>query len=166
MDEPTIVTLADPEACAVSAAERIVEILDVAIDDHGEAHWATTGGSAPAGIYRALAGSALRDEIDWRKVRLWWTDERFVPHDHPLSNAKIAFDQLLEDTALVVHVAADRINDARHEIAPQLHLDVDRGEGVVDGVAPRDGNLMSAARPLRRRSLPLGGTARSAKGAA
>src|SRR4051812_47112127 len=78
MDEPTIVTLADPDACSVAAAERIVEILDVAIDDHGEAHWATTGGSAPAGIYRHLAES-LRDEIDWRKVRLWWTDERFVP---------------------------------------------------------------------------------------
>ena len=98
MDEPTIVTLADPDACSVAAAERIVEILDVAIDDHGEAHWATTGGSAPAGIYRYLAES-LRDEIDWRKVRLWWTDERFVPFDHPLSNAKIAFDLLLDASA-------------------------------------------------------------------
>ncbi len=95
MDEPTIVTLADPEACSLAAAERVVEILDVAIDDHGEAHWATTGGSAPGGIYRHLA-TQLRDEIDWRKVRLWWADERFVPFDHPLSNAKIAFDLLLD----------------------------------------------------------------------
>ena len=98
MDEPTIVTLADPDACALAAAERIIEILDVAIDDRGEAHWATTGGSAPGGIYRQLAGS-LRDEIDWRKVRLWWTDERFVPYDHPLSNAKLAFDLLLDASA-------------------------------------------------------------------
>jgi hypothetical protein len=45
---------------------------------------------------------------------------------------------LLEDAALVVHVAADGVDDTRHEIAPQLHLDVDRGEGVVDGVAPCD----------------------------
>ena len=98
MDEPTIVTQADPDACSLAAAERIVEILDVAIDDHGEAHWATTGGSAPGGIYRHLAGS-LREEIDWRKVRLWWTDERFVPHDHPLSNAKLAEDLLLDASA-------------------------------------------------------------------
>jgi len=98
MDEPTIVTLADPEACSLAAAERIVEILDVAIDTRGEAHWATTGGSAPGGIYRHLAGS-LRDEIEWRKVRLWWTDERFVPFDHPLSNAKLAFDLLLDASA-------------------------------------------------------------------
>jgi len=95
MDEPTIVTLADAEACSLAAAERIVEILDVAIDARGEAHWATTGGSAPGGIYRHLAGQ-LRDELDWRKVRLWWTDDRFVPHDHPLSNVKIALDLLLD----------------------------------------------------------------------
>ena len=77
-----------------------LEILDVAIDDHGEAHWATTGGSTPAAIYRQLAAPPLRDEIDWRKVQLWWTDERFVPPDHPLSNAKIATSDLLEIGAL------------------------------------------------------------------
>jgi 6-phosphogluconolactonase len=95
MTEPTIVTLADPEACALAAAERIIEILDVTIDNRGEAYWATTGGSAPGGIYRHLASAPLRDEIDWRKVHLWWTDERMVPTDHPLSNAKIANDVLL-----------------------------------------------------------------------
>jgi 6-phosphogluconolactonase/glucosamine-6-phosphate isomerase/deaminase len=98
MDEPTIVTLADPEACSLAAAERIIESLEVAIDTRGEAHWATTGGSTPGGIYRHLAGP-LREEIDWRKVRLWWTDDRFVPEDHPLSNVKIALDQLLDASA-------------------------------------------------------------------
>jgi 6-phosphogluconolactonase len=99
MSEPTVVTLADPDACALAAAERIVEILDVAIDDRGEAHWVTTGGTAPGAIYRQLATSPLREELDWRKVRLWWTDDRFVPFDHPLSNAKIAFDLLLDTEA-------------------------------------------------------------------
>ena len=99
MSEPTVVTLADPDACSLAAAERVVEILDVAIDDRGEAHWATTGGSTPGAIYRHLASEPLRNEIDWRKVRLWWTDERFVPVDHRLSNAKIAFDLLLDTAA-------------------------------------------------------------------
>jgi 6-phosphogluconolactonase len=98
MTEPTIVTLADADACSLAAAERIIEILDVTIDARGEAHWATTGGSAPGGIYQHLTSAALRDEIDWRKVHLWWIDERFVPIDHPLSNAKIANDILLNAT--------------------------------------------------------------------
>jgi 6-phosphogluconolactonase len=95
MTEPTLVTLADEDACALAAAERIVEILDVAIDDHGEAHWVTTGGSTPEAIYQHLAQTALRDELDWRKIHLWWTDDRFVPRDHPLSNVKIADEILL-----------------------------------------------------------------------
>jgi 6-phosphogluconolactonase/glucosamine-6-phosphate isomerase/deaminase len=95
MTEPTIVTLADGEACSLAAAERIIEILDVAIDDHGEAHWVTTGGSTPAGIYDHLAHTSLRNELDWRKVHLWWTDDRFVPPDHPLSNVKAVNDILL-----------------------------------------------------------------------
>ena len=99
MSEPTIVTLADPDACSLAAAERIVEILDVAIDDRGEAHWATTGGSTPAGIYQHLVSPSLRGELDWRRVHLWWTDERFVPPDHPLSNAKIAYDVLVNAAA-------------------------------------------------------------------
>jgi 6-phosphogluconolactonase/glucosamine-6-phosphate isomerase/deaminase len=99
MTEPTIVTLADADACSEAAAERIVEILGVAIDARGEAQWATTGGSTPAGIYRHLLESSLRTEIDWRKVQLWWTDERLVPSDHPLSNAKIAYDVLFNAPA-------------------------------------------------------------------
>lgn len=95
MTEPTVVDLPDAEACALAAAERIIEILAVAIDDHGEAHWVTTGGSGPAAIYHHLAQTDLRDELDWRKVSLWFTDDRFVPPDHPLSNAKIANDILL-----------------------------------------------------------------------
>jgi 6-phosphogluconolactonase len=95
MTEPTIVTLADADACSLAAAERIIEILDVAIDDHGEAHWVTTGGSTPGAIYRHLSQAPLRDELDWRKVNLWWTDDRFVPPDHPLSNVKIADEILL-----------------------------------------------------------------------
>lgn len=96
MTAATIVVLPDPEACSLAAAERVVEALDVAIETRGIAHWATTGGSAPGGIYASLRVAPLRDAIDWRRVHLWWTDERFVPHDHRLSNAKIALDLLLE----------------------------------------------------------------------
>lgn len=114
--EPTIVTLADPEACAVAAAERIVEILDVAIDDHGEAHWVTTGGSTPAAIYRHLAGPMLRDELDWRRVHLWWTDDRFVPPDHPLSNVRAA-DEIL----LAPHRAGEAASGGVPIPADQIH---------------------------------------------
>ena len=99
MSEPTVVLLEDADACSLAAAERIIESRVGAIEERGEAHWATTGGSTPGAIYRHLALGPLRAEINWHKVRLWWTDERFVPIDHPQSNAKIAMDLLVDAEA-------------------------------------------------------------------
>jgi 6-phosphogluconolactonase len=98
--EPEVVVAADPEASAKIAAERIAAILIDAVAARGVAHWATTGGSTPAAIYRHLANSPLRDDVPWGSVQLWWGDDRFVPRDHPLSNVKVAADILLEFAAL------------------------------------------------------------------
>jgi 6-phosphogluconolactonase len=90
-----VVILPDPEACASAAAELIAETLVEAATDRGAAHWATTGGSTPAAIYRHLAVPPLRDSVPWDRVRLWWGDDRFVPPDHPLSNVHVATSNLL-----------------------------------------------------------------------
>jgi 6-phosphogluconolactonase len=99
-NEPEIAIRPDPEACAQTAADMIASALIDAVADRERAHWATTGGSAPAAIYRNLALPPLRDRVPWEFVELWWGDERFVPADHPLSNAKIATADLLEIGAL------------------------------------------------------------------
>jgi 6-phosphogluconolactonase len=99
-NEPEIAIRPDPEACARTAADLIASALIDAVADRERAHWATTGGSAPAAIYRNLAAPPLRDRIPWEFVDLWWGDERFVPADHPLSNAQIATSDLLEIGAL------------------------------------------------------------------
>jgi 6-phosphogluconolactonase len=136
MTEPTIVVLPDPEACALAAAERIIEILDVAIDDHGEAHWVTTGGSAPAAIYKHLATSPLREELDWRKVHLWYTDERLVPADHPLSNQKIANDILLN----IAHLSGESgtgglPSDVAMGRTSGAHIPIDQVHPIEAGMA-------------------------------
>jgi 6-phosphogluconolactonase len=98
--EPEIAIRPDPEACARTAAGLIAAALIDAARDRGRAHWATTGGSTPAAIYRNLTVPPLRDRVPWELVELWWGDERFVPADHPLSNAEIAESDLLEIGAL------------------------------------------------------------------
>jgi 6-phosphogluconolactonase len=98
--EPRIEILANPDAVAEVAAQRIASALSGAVEERGRADWATTGGSAPIGIYRELAQSPLRGAVPWADVHVWWGDDRFVPRDHPLSNV-LPFDQvLLRATAL------------------------------------------------------------------
>jgi 6-phosphogluconolactonase len=98
--EPEILVLRDAEAVALEGAQRIAAILTTAISARARADWATTGGSAPSGIYRLLAISPLRDEVPWSGVHLWWGDDRYVPADHPLSNVLPAEQILLNATAL------------------------------------------------------------------
>ena len=92
--EPDVVVLPDAEAVAAAAATEIAQRLRDAVDARGRAHCATTGGSAPIGIYRHLASEPLRSEVPWASVELWWGDDRYVPRDHPLSNV-LAADQVL-----------------------------------------------------------------------
>lgn len=95
--EPTVRVLDDPDATSRAAAEAIAGALRDAVEQRGRAHWATTGGSTPIGIYRELAVGPLRDEVPWASVHVWWGDDRYVPRDHPLSNV-MPFDQVLLST--------------------------------------------------------------------
>jgi 6-phosphogluconolactonase len=92
--EPEVVVLPDEASVAAVAAERIAAVLGAAVQAHGRADWATTGGSMAAPLYRRLAAVPLRDRVPWSSVHVWWGDDRFVPRDHPLSNVK-PFDDIM-----------------------------------------------------------------------
>jgi 6-phosphogluconolactonase len=104
--EPQIEVLANPDAVAAAAAQRIAAALSDAVGQRGRADWATTGGSTPVGIYRELSGASKRDEVPWGHVHVWWGDDRFVPRDHPLSNV-LPFDQVLLRAAAFTGASGD-----------------------------------------------------------
>ena len=60
---------------------------------------ALTGGSTPRGLYSELA-SRFHDAVNWSQVDFFWGDERFVPHDHPDSNYRMASETLLSHIAV------------------------------------------------------------------
>ena len=96
MTDPEIVVVADPEAAAAEAAERIARSLAGAAERRGRADWATTGGSTPVGIYRRLSAPPLRDRVPWDRVHTWWGDDRVVPPDDALSNRRPFEEVMLE----------------------------------------------------------------------
>lgn len=53
------------------------------------------GGSTPQGLYECLAAPAIASRFPWSRVHWFWGDERFVPHDHPDSNFRMAYDAFL-----------------------------------------------------------------------
>ena len=77
------------------AADLFVESAKKAILEKGQFTAVLTGGSSPAGIYTLLASDGYKSKIDWSKVYIFWGDERWVPLNDDLSNAKMSYATLL-----------------------------------------------------------------------
>lgn len=54
-----------------------------------------SGGSTPRRLYEQLATSVIASRFPWGRAHWFWGDERFVPHDHPDSNYRMARDAFL-----------------------------------------------------------------------
>jgi 6-phosphogluconolactonase len=89
--EAEILVLPDEPAVAREGSRRTVDGLGRAISERGEAHLALSGGSSAIALYRELRQPEWRSAIPWDRVHFWWGDERFVPLDHPESNAGLAY---------------------------------------------------------------------------
>ncbi|SIT02652.1 6-phosphogluconolactonase [Chryseobacterium ureilyticum] len=83
------------------AAELFVNVANEAINKKGNFTVALTGGSSPEGLYRLLSEDQYKKQIDWSKVLVFWGDERWVPLDNELSNAKMSYDTLLNNVPVL-----------------------------------------------------------------
>jgi 6-phosphogluconolactonase len=99
-----------PEAIRY-AVEHWVAAAQVFIAKKGRFAVALSGGSTPNAIYQMLATPPYCRQIDWKKVFLFWSDERSVPSDHKDSNYHAAmihgFSHLPLDPAKVFRMEAD-----------------------------------------------------------
>ena len=69
-----------------------------AINNQGRFTVALSGGRTPLPLYQYL--SAHGSHLPWDKIHIFQVDERFVPIDHPDSNARLIREALLLETAL------------------------------------------------------------------
>lgn len=81
---------------AASFARAVAEwITDTALRTNGSVRIALSGGSTPRPVYALLASAEFRDCFPWARTFWFWGDERFVPHDHPESNYRMAWEAML-----------------------------------------------------------------------
>jgi 6-phosphogluconolactonase len=83
--------LESKELVEKQACSYFCDKANEAINKRGAFYVALSGGSTPKNIYQRLA-KEYKDALDWKKVHLFWSDERCVPLDHPDSNYKMAMD--------------------------------------------------------------------------
>ena len=93
---PTVSVVADKDLLAAAVAARLVTRLADAQARRGSASVVLTGGGVGIASLAAVRTSPARGAVDWRKVDLWWGDERFVPADDPERNERQAREALLD----------------------------------------------------------------------
>lgn len=85
-----IVLPGNAKETVIFAVEQLIAIANESIAERGVFTIALSGGSTPKAIFELLAKEPYCNQIDWNKVRIFWSDERSVPPDHPDSNYHMA----------------------------------------------------------------------------
>ncbi len=107
-----VVVYPDKDTLSQEAARYIARIAQEAIVTRGRFTIALSGGSTPKVLFGLLGEPPYSEQIDWRLVDIFWSDERCVPPDDPESNYFLAHAQLLSKvqipSAQVHRMPADR----------------------------------------------------------
>ncbi len=161
-----IVEYADRDMLALDVANVLAEELETHLLHHENASFAVPGGTSPGPIFDVLCGA----DLDWGRVRVFPTDERWVPQEHERSNGRLICDRLLRARAASatflplyapVDLPDDVLGDIETMLTPELPISVlmlgmgadmhtaslfPGAEGLAEALAP-DAPVLTALRP-------------------
>ena len=128
---------ADIGTLAADAAERFVAAAEACGSRRFDV--VLTGGSTAPAVYELLAGAPFASRVDWRRVHVWWTDERCVPPDDPRSNYGAAREALLDRVPIpceqIHRMRGEDPNPEREAVRHETALRA--GQALARGEAPR-----------------------------
>jgi 6-phosphogluconolactonase len=123
-----------------SFARGVAEwIMDTALRKNGPVHIALSGGSTPRPVYSLLASAEFRNRFPWARTLWFWGDERFVPHDDPDSNYRMAWEAMLSRAPVPPQNVFPVPTDGTPDDAAQRYEQVLKqiyGKPVLDPEAP------------------------------
>ncbi|GAA1586214.1 6-phosphogluconolactonase [Actinomadura kijaniata] len=100
MSTPVVVVHADQQSLAEAVAAKLVTRIAEAQAQRGSASIVVTGGGVGTAVLAALNGARNRGSVDWRRLDVWWGDERFLPAGDPERNETGARQALLDHVDL------------------------------------------------------------------
>jgi 6-phosphogluconolactonase len=91
----TVTNFDSAELLAEAAANYFVTLANECIEKKGKFAVALSGGNTPMALYKLLASPTFSNKLDWKKVFIFWGDERCVPLESSDNNAFNAKNILL-----------------------------------------------------------------------
>jgi 6-phosphogluconolactonase len=135
--EREIRILADGTAIAKRAAQEFIQAAAAALREKDAFNISLAGGSTPKALYALLATDpALRRQVPWDKIHLFFGDERHVGPGHPESNFRMATEAMISRVPLakdqVVRIKGEyqEVEEAarEYEQALQSYFNLKAGE--------------------------------------
>jgi 6-phosphogluconolactonase len=91
----------DLDALSRAALEEMLRAMQDAIRQRGRFAIALAGGRTPTKLYTLWAHAENYGvRTPWDRVHLFWSDERYVPHDDPASNYRMARETLIDHVSI------------------------------------------------------------------
>ncbi|SFQ29998.1 6-phosphogluconolactonase [Roseivivax halotolerans] len=119
----------DREALAINLANKIAGELRSALSQAERVTFAVPGGTSPGPVFDDLCSV----QLDWSRVDVMLTDERWVPEDSERSNTRLLRERLLVEKAadarllpmyMPCQTPEERLDEIAEIIAPELPLSV------------------------------------------
>lgn len=130
----TVITHESRAALVAATAERLTALLDELLEQQGRATIALTGGTVGIELLAALADRP----IDWSRVHVTWSDERYVAADSPDRNAGQARDALLD----LVPIPAVNVHELPADDGTPLDEAAAHASAMLDGLGTIDLTLL------------------------
>lgn len=133
----------DAEMLALGLADQLASDLRQALDQKDTVLFVVPGGSTPGPVFDTL--SAV--DLEWSRVHVCLSDERWVPEDHPRSNTALVRDRLLVGPAAAARLLPLYKNGATP------HAALDDLTGVIEPELPIDVCLLGMGADMHTASL-------------
>ena len=120
-----LVEYPDAEMMMIDLANRLAGELNSFLMRNHRASFAVPGGTTPGPVFDALCAA----DIDWDRVHVMLTDERWVPAESPRSNTRLIRQRLMTDRAAAArfipfHIEAPEPEDRLEEICEAVEAEL------------------------------------------
>ena len=117
----------DTDKLSLALAEWITSLIEETLTRKNSFGFVLSGGNTPKKLNLLLASSPYKERIDWKKIHVFWGDERAVPFEDERNNARMAFDTLLNK----VDIPENQIHIMDTSLTPEQAA-VEYGESLFE----------------------------------
>jgi len=106
----------DPTTLSQEVAEWMTSLIQKKLSEKDRFYLLLSGGNTPKSLYTLLAEDRFKKRIDWKRIHIFFGDERAVPFKDKRNNGKMAFDTLISK----IPIPKNQVHYINTNVNPEL----------------------------------------------